>query len=317
MPDCRHYLETLQRLVPTLRGQRVRALPGEASTRKFFRVQHGRSTAVAVVYPEKNTAEIRRLADLTILYLSHGINVPAIQAIYADQVLLVEDAGDMLLQRHFRRAGRSERRHVLRQLAVVLIALQRIPLAHLRTTLDQERMIGEMEFFLNHFAAQGALAATFRRQLAEELRHLVLSLPAPGVFAHRDFHSRNMLLQQGKIYLVDIQDSLVSPPGYDLASLVYDSYLDLGALRTELYEELARNGLAVAAPLLHRVALQRNIKALGTFGNQIHNRKNLRYARYVPRTVRHINAHLRFLGPAEFPLLSEFFHNLRWPGGVL
>ena len=46
------------------------------------------------------------------------------------------------------------------------------------------------------------------------------------VFCHRDFHSRNlMVLTDGSLAMVDIQDARWGPLTYDLASLLRDAYM--------------------------------------------------------------------------------------------
>ena len=47
------------------------------------------------------------------------------------------------------------------------------------------------------------------------------------MLCHRDYHSRNLMLSQGQLYLIDFQDARMGPDTYDLASLLRDSYVDL------------------------------------------------------------------------------------------
>src|SRR6185295_11569519 len=51
----------------------------------------------------------------------------------------------------------------------------------------------------------------------------------PRVLCHRDFHSRNLLVQGDRLRLVDFQDARLGPVAYDLASLLRDSYVDVPA----------------------------------------------------------------------------------------
>jgi hypothetical protein len=110
--------------------------------------------------------------------------------------------------------------------------------------------------------------------------------------------------------MVDFQDSLVAPRYYDLVSLAYDSYLDLGADRGRLFPNLAARGDDRELRQLRLTALQRNIKALGTFAFQTFERRHKVYARYIPRTIRHIQGHLRTLADPEFEALTKYFFAL-------
>ena len=54
------------------------------------------------------------------------------------------------------------------------------------------------------------------------------------VFVHRDYHSRNlMLLAHGNPGIIDFQDALAGPCGYDLVSLLKDCYIDWPRARVE------------------------------------------------------------------------------------
>src|SRR6185437_14439002 len=49
----------------------------------------------------------------------------------------------------------------------------------------------------------------------------------PKFVCHRDYHSRNLMLKLGRIYVIDFQDARLGPIQYDLVSLVHDSYVNL------------------------------------------------------------------------------------------
>ena len=47
------------------------------------------------------------------------------------------------------------------------------------------------------------------------------------MLCHRDYHSRNLMLHDGRLHIIDFQDARLGPDTYDLASLLRDSYVDL------------------------------------------------------------------------------------------
>ena len=49
----------------------------------------------------------------------------------------------------------------------------------------------------------------------------------PRVLCHRDYHSRNLMLHDEQLYIIDFQDARMGPDTYDLVSLLRDSYVDL------------------------------------------------------------------------------------------
>lgn len=288
----------------------LRKIQGEASTRGFFRITNGQQSMVAMVYPEQAAPEIDKIVRITHTYQEYGLHVPIILDRLEDRVLLLEDLGNNSVQKVFsslkNRGG--QKRVLLRDVADMLLKLKSIPLERTNAVLDAARMKWEMDFFITHFA-QNFLPTIKSPAAVEDLRlrlHGVVDRITPiDTFAHRDFHSRNMLLHNDKIYLVDFQDSLKASPYYDLASFAFDCYLDLQEQREFLLQCLAKSDFIIDEDLLYLTALQRNIKALGTFGYQLHVRENMAYKKYIPRTLRFINANRRyaeFLPPELFAL---------------
>ena len=71
------------------------------------------------------------------------------------------------------------------------------------------------------------LQATFEFLISE-------ALAQPAVFVHRDYHSRNLMrVPQGNPGVIDFQDALRGPIGYDLVSLLKDCYIAWPRARVE------------------------------------------------------------------------------------
>src|SRR5258706_8882845 len=127
-----------------------------------------------------------------------------------------------------------------------------------------------MQFFVKHFleAYRGAaLTPAAREAIAAELAIIVEELAAePRVLCHRDYHSRNLMLHDGSLYIIDFQDARMGPDTYDLASLLRDSYVDTADRELDelVAYFLALKGLPDAAEFRRRfdlMSLQRNLKA--------------------------------------------------------
>jgi aminoglycoside/choline kinase family phosphotransferase len=121
------------------------------------------------------------------------------------------------------------------------------------------------------------------------------------VLCHRDYHSRNLMLRDGSLYIIDFQDARMGPDTYDLVSLLRDSYVDINDRELDdliaYFLALKRSDDARAAADEFRrrfdlMALQRNLKALGTFGYQTVTRRNTVYIQYMPRTLRYARTNL-------------------------
>ena len=107
------------------------------------------------------------------------------------------------------------------------------------------------------------------------------------------------MVHAGGLHIIDFQDARMGPDTYDLVSLLRDSYVDLEDRDVDelIAYFLALKGPDGAAPAEFRrrfdlMAIQRNLKALGTFGYQTLTRRNPVYIQYMPRTLRYARTNL-------------------------
>lgn len=268
--------------------KKIQKIQGEASNRGFFRVYFDKYSLVAMVYPVENKEEIERIARLTTLYKQYELNVPGIKEIIDHRIILEDDLGDVSIQKVFLHSRGEERKKALEKISGMVVRLGHIPVANTAAVLDTARMKWEMDFFVTHYAGNFCPSQVNLEELRQTLHTMVETIGPVNTFAHRDFHSRNMLYYQNDIYLVDFQDSLRAPVFYDLVSFAFDAYLDLKSLRVYFIDSLKSSGMIIDEEQFLLTALQRNIKALGTFGFQVTVKKNLTYKKYINRTIRHI-----------------------------
>jgi len=128
----------------------------------------------------------------------------------------------------------------------------------------------------------------------ECITNIVLEQPQ-GVFVHRDFHSRNiMLTPKDDIGIIDFQDARVGAITYDLVSLLKDCYIEWDK---EEVNELAlyyrdSMGLDVDDTTFIKwfdfMGLQRHIKILGIF-SRLHLRDGKDgYLKDIPLTLKYV-----------------------------
>ena len=53
------------------------------------------------------------------------------------------------------------------------------------------------------------------------------------MLCHRDYHSRNLMLRDDQLFIIDFQDARMGPDTYDLVSLLRDSYVDIADAQLE------------------------------------------------------------------------------------
>ena len=300
-----------------LTGARVLPLTGDASDRRYFRVILGDDgTQVLAVHPgaiEFTTMPFVRVARLLSLL---PVPIPAILS-YSNPlgVIGLEDLGDVTLQAHLGTASPAEHKALYREAVGLIEALQRRGAAMASpeyppyaVAFDVDKLTWELDFFLKNFMEgyRGVVLPTSEREaLRAEFGSIVEELAAePRVLCHRDYHSRNLMLHQGKLYIIDFQDARMGPDTYDLVSLLRDSYVDLPedevddliafflALRCGPGSKAHAGDGDEFRRRFDLMALQRNLKALGTFGFQTISRGNPVYIQYIPRTLTYVRANL-------------------------
>ena len=293
------------------RSPRVVPLTGDASDRRYFRILLPDSPSI-VLSLHSAPFDFETLPFVNVARLLARMPVPIPEVLgHADDlgVLALQDLGDVTLQAHLGAATPAEHAALYRD-SVGLIATLQERGAELASAeylpygiaFDVEKLTWEMDFFIRHFleAYRGVvLSADALAALRRELGVLVEALAAePRVLCHRDYHSRNLMLHQDELYIIDFQDARMGPDTYDLVSLLRDSYVDLP---DQTVDELIAYFLALkgqtddAEEFRHRfdlMALQRNLKALGTFGYQTTARRNPVYIQYIPRTLHYVRTNL-------------------------
>jgi aminoglycoside/choline kinase family phosphotransferase len=154
----------------------------------------------------------------------------------AEQVMVLEDLTDLTFEQALLSTGKKE------QLYCDAIDL----LARLRGTSerrpDSQCIAFQRSFDVNlydwelhHFREWGMEAWSGRKvegaersELDQHFQSIAKILAAvPTSFTHRDYQSRNLMVKDGQLVVIDFQDALLGPRQYDLVALLRDSYVEL------------------------------------------------------------------------------------------
>lgn len=255
---------------PAARGGEWTPIERGGSDREFRRGSGAARGLVAVAYgPEK--AENARYAQCADFLRAQGVAVPRVVAHDADRrYLLLEDAGseDLWAHRGLAWEKRSQLyRAALRELAVMhradLGAAEKAGV--LQAPFDADLYRWEQEYFFSNFLGPA------RRDFAP-LGDQALALAArPRVLLHRDFQSQNVMVRDGRVAFIDFQGMRAGLAGYDVASLLYDPYVEMSdeerAELSDFYFQTA--GLSDREDWedeLRSCARQRLMQALGAYG---------------------------------------------------
>lgn len=238
-------------------------LPGDASTRRFFRITLAAGgSLIAALYAGGDEDGARRDAEVQRWALCHGLPVPGLVAAQG-RVTVSRDLGSRGLGDEPGGSASGAIEPILQALE----AYQRVPWRDApNPAFDTTRFRNELETFRIHAEKEAGVGSSdlvpFLDSLAESLTE------HPYCLVHRDFHAMNLLLSGGHCWTVDFQDLRGGPDTYDLASLLRERggsrlFPDSdGVLRQ------AASRLGWRSGWRHRFlecAAQRGLKVIGTF----------------------------------------------------
>jgi len=269
-------------------------LSGDGSSRLFFNIKTETTSYCGVLPANENIKKGMTEAHAAFNIGSHlkkrGIPVPVIHAFDQDSgFILFEDLGETLLhdllQKNMRNSGKRFGQETVVLYKEIIEILQFMQISgsvrfDRKWCWDTERynkklmLEKESGYFLQAFCQDLLGMKNFSKELDEEFKLLAgRAARQPAVyFLHRDFQSRNLMVSDGRIRVIDFQGGRLGPLGYDLASLLIDPYAQIPEqLQDELLEHylehLCKYGLDDRAFLkgYPSLALQRNLQILGAY----------------------------------------------------
>ena len=262
-----------------------------ASGRTIIRITaEGHPSFIGVHYTleRSDNANFLPVADFL---TAAGLNIPKV--LYDNvrrQVALVEDLGDTDLL-SMKDSPFEDRepfyRSAFEQLDTLLYT--RPPKDfELQPIFDEPLYHWEQDYFLEHYVSThlGKDPEALREDPALAALRKRLGATAPHMI-HRDFQSQNLLLKDGKAFMIDFQGLRMGRQEYDLASLLYDPYMNHSKedrdKMLELWEDVTED--APIEPLLRDCATQRLMQVLGAFANLGHNSNLPWYLEQIPAAV--------------------------------
>jgi aminoglycoside/choline kinase family phosphotransferase len=301
-------IQRLDKFLPARFGEtagKIVPLTPDASTREYFRVEWGKKTAIACVYPETFAPDRFPYLDVTNLFAVSGLPVAEIYAIDGENGIVVhEDYGDRVLRPVLLGASEDEREVLINQAIKLIAQIQaatekaiELDSIAARLAFDFEKLSWELDFFFKHYfesLSGEILTAEETANIKGELNEVAAELAArPRFLTHRDFHAANLMLdRENRLRIIDHQDARMGPASYDLVSLLLDriteppSIVWLRDKRSLFLEERRMLSLAPIDPdefaaEFRLMAIQRCLKAIGTFSFQTAVRGRAGYTGYI------------------------------------
>lgn len=304
----------------------IHALAGDASARRYFRVVANDDSWVLMLWePFEDNGQYPFLS-VRQHFEKHGIHVPKVVGMSAKQgLVLLEDLGDLTLERKFWESQAQELclpyyKQALDELLKIhyVASADRSPCTAFNVEFDTAKLLWEMNYGRDHLIlglCEVKLSDLVNTELTKNFTSICERLHAePKLIAHRDYHSRNIMIKLGRVRVIDFQDARMGAIQYDLVSLLRDTYVNLSDETQEHlldYYLAGRRQHAPALPVVSRdnfnhvfelQTVQRCFKACGSFASFKMLRQDTRYLKYLAPTLKTVKRSL-----ARFPEYRTFY----------
>ena len=306
-----------------LRATRIEPASSDASFRRYFRAFCADSTYVVMDAPP-GREDVRPYLRVSKLLGPLGIHVPHVYAADVERGwVLLEDLGTTPYLARLGAPGAADSLYADALETLARLQLRGAQAAGELAPYDRAALRREMDLMPEWFLARHlrlALPQETRAALEATFEWLIeQALAQPQVFVHRDYHSRNLMVTaERNPGVLDFQDALRGPVGYDLVSLLKDCYIAWPRERVCAWVSRHRALLAGGA-LAGRdegeflrwfdlMGVQRHLKVLGIFARLWHRDGKAGYLRDLPLTLRYLQQTCR-----EYPQLAPLGALLEGP----
>lgn len=294
-------VQQLENIASTLGWQGIvhRPLTQDGSDRAYYRISDasgGTQHVLMCLGKEDQTRLATNNYDwikIQRCLANRGFMVPEVLATLPEQGHLVTtDLGDQTLEQFTTTCGWPEVCEKYLEAIEIIRNFIQIPLDENQVwtsrRFDEEKFLFELNFFKDHFliplglikpASESTIFSTAIQSLAQEIA------ARSQYFVHRDYHSRNIMVAHNHLAIIDFQDARIGPASYDLVSLCCDPYVNLNINQRRHILGRGLSELYQVEPNINEewqpVMLQRQLKALGSFGYLTLSAKRGNYLKYA------------------------------------
>lgn len=303
--------QQLDRWLASVFGDRnysISVASADASFRRYFRIARGGETLIAMDAPP-DKEDMEPYVRVAAMLVDVGVNAPKVLHRDAAQgFLLNTDLGTRTYLNDLADPARVDSLYT--DALNALVQIQSRADQHARTlppydaAVLQREMALFPEWFCSRHLQQPLEGGDLARLQAMFGLLIEVALEQTGVFVHRDYHSRNLMVGDGQRYganpgILDFQDALYGPVTYDLVSLLRDCYISWPIPRVhgwvkQFRDTAGSSGIRVAGSddeflrWFDFMGVQRHLKVLGIFARLWHRDGKSGYLKDLPLTLRYV-----------------------------
>ena len=291
---------------------KLKKISGDASFRKFYRLQKGKNTSIIIQAKKEKFKNLITYIAVNKILEKYNIYAPKlISNHYEHNIIEITDLG----QKSFNNLiiKKKNKFKYYKDLIKIIIKLQNIKIR-------REYHLGKFKIYFQNYSIKNLhkesdlffdwylkycsknlklkkIKDVFKKELTKIYKKLYFQ---NNFFVHRDFHASNIMVNKNKLGLIDSQDAIIGNPLYDVASLIDDVRIKMPSnlqekllnfyyykskLKKEEYKNL-KNDFEI-------LSVQRNLKILGIFVRLFKRDGKPHYLKYLPYTWQLIERRLK------------------------
>lgn len=282
--------------------QDIAPASADASFRRYFRITDEKNTFIVMdAPPEKEDS--KTFIHVAKLLLGFGLNVPQILRQDLEQgFLLLSDLGSTVFLSELNNNTVDEMYNTAMH---SILLMQKNDTPDL-PAYDETLLCTELNLFPDWYLAKQlniTISAEQKEVLENTFAMLVENaLTQPQVCVHRDYHSRNLMVNKNNPQapgVIDFQDAVIGAVTYDLVSLLKDCYINWPREKIEawvkyFHAEAESLGIIKAVSFAEflrwfdLMGLQRHLKVAGIFSRLKHRDGKTGYLKDIPRTMDYV-----------------------------
>lgn len=282
--------------------QDISPASADASFRRYFRITDEKNTCIVMDAPPKKE-DSKPFVYVAKLLLGFGLNVPKILRQDLEQgFLLLSDLGSTVFLSELNNNTVDEMYNSAMH-SILLMQKNKNPEL---PAYDETLLRTELNLFPDWYLAKqlNIMISSEQKEVLENTFAILVenALTQPQVCVHRDYHSRNLMVNKNNPQapgVIDFQDAVIGAVTYDLVSLLKDCYISWPRKKIEawvryFHAEAESLGIIKAVSFAEflrwfdLMGLQRHLKVAGIFSRLKHRDGKTGYLKDIPRTMDYV-----------------------------
>ena len=282
--------------------QDIAPASADASFRRYFRITDADKTFIVMDAPPEKE-DCKPFVDIAKLLFDFGLNVPQILLQDLEQgFLLLSDLGNTVFLSELNN-NTVDKMYGSAMSSLLLMQKNKNPNL---PAYDETLLRNELNLFPDWYLEKQLkiTVSAEQKEVLEQTFEILIknALEQPQVCVHRDYHSRNLMVNENNSDtpgIIDFQDAVIGAVTYDLVSLLKDSYIDWPREKIETWVKYFHTE-AESLGIINNVSfeqflrwfdlmgLQRHLKVAGIFSRLKHRDGKTGYLKDIPRTMDYV-----------------------------